>query len=321
MIKEREISMKKNSKMLIALLLVLVMLTATACSSSDEVKEPASVNGDSSVVSNDEPADNNSEENEEESTEPDTAVEITIEETVLYDANDIKVTATGYEDGWMGPEIKVLVENNSDKNVLITTNSVSINGYMMPYVSLYSEVAAGKKANEAISIMSSELDQSGIEVVAEMQFYIEVTDSESWDTLATSELLTLSTSVAPYEQPVDDSGDILYDSNGIRIICKGLKQDIFWDGTIVFYMENNSDKAISIYAENVSVNGFMQDVGLWSDLRPDTKLIDGMSMLDLSDLEIESIEEIENIEFNLRVVDEETWDDIATTDVLTLNFE
>lgn len=313
--------MKKNSKMLIALLLMLVMLTATACSSSDEVKEPASVNGDSSVVSNDEPADNNSEENEEESTEPDTAVEITIEETVLYDANDIKVTATGYEDGWMGPEIKVLVENNSDKNVLITTNSVSINGYMMPYVSLYSEVAAGKKANEAISIMSSELDQSGIEVVAEMQFYIEVTDSESWDTLATSELLTLSTSVAPYEQPVDDSGDILYDSNGIRIICKGLKQDIFWDGTVVFYMENNSDKAISIYAENVSVNGFMQDVGLWSDLRPDTKLIDGMSMLDLSDLEIESIEEIENIEFNLRVVDEETWDDIATTDVLTLNFE
>ena len=321
MIKEREISMKKNSKMLIALLLVLVMLTATACSSSDEVKEPASVNGDSSVVSNDEPADNNSEENEEESTEPDTAVEITIEETVLYDANDIKVTATGYEDGWMGPEIKVLVENNSDKNVLITTNSVSINGYMMPYVSLYSEVAAGKKANEAISIMSSELDQSGIEVVAEMQFYIEVTDSESWDTLATSELLTLTTSAAPYEQPVDDSGDILYDSNDIRIICKGLKQDIFWDGTVVFYMENNSNKAISIYAENVSVNGFMQDVGMWSDLRPNTKLIDGMSMLDLSDLELESIEDIENIEFNLRVVDEETWDDIAITDVLTLNFE
>jgi hypothetical protein len=46
-----------------------------------------------------------------------------------------------------------------------------------------------------------------------------------------------------------------------------------------------------------------------------------MSMLDLSDLELESIEDIENIEFNLRVVDEETWDDIAITDVLTLNFE
>ena len=44
-------------------------------------------------------------------------------------------------------------------------------------------------------------------------------------------------------------------------------------------------------------------------------------MIDLSDLEIESIDQIENIEFNLRVVDANTWEDIVTTDVLTLNFE
>lgn len=308
--------MTKKSKMLVALLLVLVMVLTTACSSGEEVKQPASVNGDSSVTSGDTPAENNTNTEEE-----DTAVEITVAETVLYDAGDIKVTATGYEDGWMGPEIKVLVENNSTKNVLVTADAVSVNGYMMPYASLYAEVAAGKKANEFLSIMSSELDQSGIEVVAEMQFYIQISDSETWETMATSELLTLTTSAAPYEQPVDDSGDVLYDSEGIRIICKGLKQDIIWDGTVVFYMENNSGKAISIYAENVSVNGFMQDVGLWSDLRPGTKLIDGMSMIDLSDLEIENIDQIKNIEFNLRVVDANTWEDIKTTDVLTLNFE
>jgi len=62
-------------------------------------------------------------------------------------------------------------------------------------------------------------------------------------------------------------------------------------------------------------------VGLWSDLRPSTKIIDGMSMIDLSDLEIENIDQIENIEFNLRIVDANTWEDIVTTDVLTLNFE
>ena len=308
--------MTKKSKMLVALLLVLVMVLTTACSSGEEVKQPASVNGDSSVTSGDTPAENNTNTEEE-----DTAVEITVAETVLYDAGDIKVTATGYEDGWMGPEIKVLVENNSTKNVLVTADAVSVNGYMMPYASLYAEVAEGKKANESLSIMSSELDQSGIEVVAEMQFYIQISDSETWETMATSELLTLTTSAAPYEQSVDDSGDVLYDSEGIRIICNGLKQDIIWDGTVVFYMENNSGKAISIYAENGSVNGFMQDVGLWSDLRPGTKLIDGMSMIDLSDLEIENIDQIKNIEFNLRVVDANTWEDIKTTDVLTLNFE
>ena len=309
--------MAKKSKMLLALVLALVMVMATACSSSEDVKEPASVNGDSSVTSDNESSGGNSDNEAEDNT----AAEITVAETVLYDVDGVKVTATGYEEGWTGPEIKILVENNSDKNVLVTSSSVSANGYMMPYAVLYAEVAAGKKANETLSLMSSELDRSGIEVLAELQFYLQIQDPETWETVATSELLTLTTSAAPYEQPVDDSGDVLYDSNGIRIICKGLKQDIIWDGTVVFYMENSSGKDISIYAENVSVNGFMQDVGLWSDLRPGTKLIDGMSMIDLSDLEIESIDQIENIEFNLRVVDANTWEDIVTTDVLTLTFE
>lgn len=308
--------MTKKSKMLFTLLLAMVMILATACSSSDEVKPPANVNGDSSVNSNEEPAGNDSNNEQENDT-----VEITVAETVLYEADGVKVTATGYEDGWMGPEIKILVENDSSKNVLVTSASVSANGYMMPTASLYAEVAAGKKANETLSIMSSELDQSGIEMLAELQFYLQIQDPETWETITTSDLLTLTTSAAPYEQPVDDSGDVLYDSDGIRIICKGLKQDIIWDGTVVFYMENNSGKEISIYAENVSVNGFMQDVGLWSDLRPSTKIIDGMSMIDLSDLEIENIDQIENIEFNLRIVDANTWEDIVTTDVLTLNFE
>lgn len=192
---------------------------------------------------------------------------------------------------------------------------------MMPFASLYAEVAAGKKANETLSLMASEMKQSGIETLAELQFYIQLQDPETWETVDTSELITLNTSAAPFEQPVDDAGDVLYDANGIKIVCKGLKQDIIWDGTVVFYMENNSGKAVSIYAENVSVNGFMQDVGLWSDLRSGTKLIDGMSIIDLSDLEIESIDEIKNIEFNLRMIDAATWDNIVTTDVLVLNFE
>ena len=309
--------MTKKSKMLLTLLLALVMVVTTACSGSEDVKAPASVNGDSSVTLNNESADSSS----GNKTEDNVVAEITVAETVLYDVDGVKVTATGYEEGWTGPEIKILVENNSDKNVLITSDSVSVNGYMMPFAALYAEVAAGKKANETLSLMSSELDRSGIDVLAELQFYLQIQNPETWETVATSELVTLTTSAAPYEQPVDDSGDVLFDSNGIRIICKGLKQDIIWDGTVVFYMENNSGKEISIYAENVSVNGFMQDVGLWSDLRPGTKLIDGMSMIDLSDLEIESIDQIENIEFNLRVVDANTWEDIVTTDVLTLNFE
>lgn len=304
--------MTKMSRILLALLLVFVMVFATACGGDGEIKQPANVNGDSSGETNGTGTNNDSGSSDE---------EVTIAETVLYEADGIKVTAKSLADGLLGTEVKLLIENDSSKNILITSSSVSANGYMMPTAALYAEVAAGKKANESLTLMSSELDQCGIETLAEMQFYLQIQDPETWETIKTTDLITLATSATGYTQPVDDSGDVLYNENGYKVVCKGLKQDIIWDGTVVFYMENNSSKAVSIYAENVSVNGFMQEVGLWSDLRPSTKMIDGMSMIDLSDLEITNIDEIKTIEFNLRIVDAETWEDIVTTDAMTLNFE
>lgn len=304
--------MTKMSRILLALLLVFVMVFATACGGDGEIKQPANVNGDSNGETNGTGTNNDSGSSDE---------EVTIAETVLYEADGIKVTAKSLADGLLGTEVKLLIENDSSKNILITSSSVSANGYMMPTAALYAEVAAGKKANESLTLMSSELDQCGIETLAEMQFYLQIQDPETWETIKTTDLITLATSATGYTQPVDDSGDVLYNENGYKVVCKGLKQDIIWDGTVVFYMENNSNKAVSIYAENVSVNGFMQEVGLWSDLRPSTKMIDGMSMIDLSDLEITNIDEIKTIEFNLRIVDAETWEDIVTTDAMTLNFE
>lgn len=305
-------------KRIVALItLFSFVLALTACLDDTEVKPPANVKGDSSVISTDVITEGTNTSEDISATDE----EITIEEALLYEAEDVKVTVSGYADGFMGPEVKVLVENNSSKNVLVTAESVSINGYMMPYASLYAEVAAGKKANENLYFMTSELEQSGIETVAQMQFYIRISDADTWDELSTSDLITLNTSAVGLEQPVDDSGDILYDSDGIKIVCKGLKQDIVWDGTIVFYMENNSGKPISVYAENVSVNGFMEDAGFWSELRDSTRIVSGMSLLDLSDLELESIDDVKNIEFTLRIINSETWDEIVTTDMITLNFE
>ena len=310
--------MAKMSKMLLALLLVFVMLLATACGIDGEVKPPANVNGDSSATSGDAGSNNGDSGN---NTDSGSNQEVTLAESVLYEADGIKVTVKGLEDGFMGTEIKMLIENDSSKNILITSDSVSVNSYMMPTAALYAEVAAGKKSNESITLMTAELDQSGIETIANIQFYLQVQDPETWDVVATTELLTLNTSADGYEQPVDDSGDVVYNDKGFKVVCKGLKQDLVWDGTVVFYMENTSDKSVSIYAENVSVNGFMTEAGLWSDLRPNTKIVDGMSMLDLSDLEVTNIDEIKNIEFSLRIVDASTWEEIATTDAITLNFE
>lgn len=299
----------KRRKILPAFLLALVMILSTACSSSEKT-QPS--DGSSSVEEDD---------GESSSVEQIPDGEITIAETVLYEAEGVTITATGYEESWSGPQIKIVVENDTKQNLLVTVQSLSVNGYMMPTASLYAQVAAGKKTNDAISLLSSELEQAGIDTIANLQFYLKIADSDSYDTLISSDLITLDTSAAGYQQPVDDSGEVLYEENGIRIISRGLQQSPIWDGTFVFLMENNSGEPITISAENVSVNGVMEDVSLWSDLRDGTRLIDGMYLLDLSDLKLESIEDVENIELNFRIIHSDTWDEIVTTDVISLSFE
>ena len=164
-------------------------------------------------------------------------------------------------------------------------------------------------------------EKSGIKTIADVEFYITIQDSETWETIDRSELIKLESSEIGYEQQVDDSGEVIFDSNGIKIVNKGLKHDSFWDGLLVFYIENNNNQPITVYAENVSVNGFMEDVSMWSDLRANTRMVDGMHLLDLSDLELESIDEIKEVEFNLRIVNGQNWNDIAKTDTITLQFE
>jgi hypothetical protein len=96
-------------------------------------------------------------------TEAASSQDITIDEQVLFDQDDIVVTATEYVyDSIWGEGIKVLIENNSAQNVTVGCNALIVNDYMI--MDLFSaDVAAGKKSNETIYLSSSELEAAGIE--------------------------------------------------------------------------------------------------------------------------------------------------------------
>lgn len=313
---------KKKKKWVLPAIIALVIVLVVACAGGgeDETKQPSNVQGDlgtNATIGNN--AGNESQSNNDNGSN--TSVDVTLAETEVYNKDGIVVTATKIEDDLFGPTITFSISNDSTKNVIVTTRSLSVNGYMMAASGLYSDVAAGKKAKESMILMSSELDQAGIDTVADIGFYINVSDSESYMDIDTSDLIKLSTSASgSFEQAIDDSGDVVYDSNNVRVVCQGLKQDLIWDGTVVFFMENDGTQPVTIYAENVSVNGYMVDVSLYSDLRPATRSISGMYILDLTDLEIESIDGIESIEFTLRIVNADNWNEIDTTAPIVLEF-
>ena len=312
---------KKKKKWVLPAIIALVIVLVVACAGGgeDETEQPSNVQGDPGTNTT---TDSNAGNEEQNNNGSNASVDVTLVETEVYNKDGIVVTATKIEDDLFGPTVTFSISNDSSKNVIVTTRSLSVNGYMMEASGLYSEVAAGKKAMESLILMSAELDQAGIDTVADIEFYINISDSETYMDIETSDLVKLSTSASgSFEQVIDDSGDTVYDSNNIRVVCQGLKQDMIWDGTVVFFMENNGAQPVTVYAENVSVNGYMVDVSLYTDLRPSTRSISGMYILDLTDLEIESIDGIESIEFTLRIVNADNWNEIDTTAPIVLEFE
>ena len=120
--------------------------------------------------------------------------DLSIEEQVLIDQDGIKVTATGIEhDAFMGTGVKLLLENNTDKNVMVGCTALIVNNYMISDL-FASEVAAGKKANDTMYMMSSDLKAAGISNIGQIEIYFHVYDSDTYDVLFDSDVVTIQTS-------------------------------------------------------------------------------------------------------------------------------
>ena len=245
--------------------------------------------------------------------------DVTLVETVLFDQDGIRITATGLStDSLFGPELNLLVENDSAQNIVVQPNYCMVNGYMMDGL-LSADVAAGKKANDTLDFLSNALARCGIETITDIELDLVVSDGDSWQTLYETGPVILQTSAAgQYTQTYDDSGEEIYNQNGIRVVAKSVNDDLFGMG-IKFYLENNTDKAVIVNADNVSVNGYMMTDLFYSDLAPRSHAVDTLTLLG-SELEDNHIDTITDAELSLQITDADYYQTIDSTAPITLHF-
>lgn len=303
-------------KKLILAALLASLLVSCGTSTDGDITPPSSVETDGQPESGKAPSD------ESETEESPALQQITdeITETVILDESGVKITAKSLDkSGWLGPELNLLIENNTEKNLTVQVRNASVNGYMIS-TSMSEDVAADKKANGEITFSNTSLKGSGISTFADMEFSFHIIDEE-WETYLDSDTITVRTAAADaYTQAYDDSGVEVFNSNGIRVISKGLNSgDIFGTG-VVFYAHNDTDATVIISDRDCSVNGFMIDPSLYMEIAPGKHAVDDMDFF-ASQLEENDITDITDIEFSLHIYDSDTWDDIANSDPITLHFD
>ena len=278
--------------------------TREIVTSSSDTVSPSSEDSSDSPVTADEPV---------------VSGDITIDEQILVDQNDIVITAAEYvSDSIWGDGVKVLLENNSDRDVTVSCNALIVNDYMITDL-FVSQIAAGKKANDTIYLSSSELEAAGIDTVGKIEIYFHVYDSSSYDNIFDSDCVTIQTSeYSNMDTTPNDAGSELYNEGGIRIIGKAVDENSFWGTAVLLYCENNSGRNVGISVDDMSVNGFMMSPLFSTTVYDGKKSIDDITIFS-TDLEENGIESIEEVELKFHIYDAESYNTITDTEPIVFS--
>lgn len=314
-----------NKKHILGLVLSgLILCSCTGCVSTDsEDSKSVSINSSEdsaqSTTSTTEDSigdvDQTTTTTEQQNNEP-----FSVEEQLLWEHNGVSVTAMGIvEDSFWGSELKLLVENNSENDIALTTDAIIVNGYMISDLTSI-DVTAGNKSNDTVTLFESELEAAGIEQIGEIELYLRMYDPDSYDTIASSECITIQTSAySEMEENAEVQGTIIYDENDIKIIAQYVDEESFWGSALLLCIENNRSENITISTESLAINGFMVSDYMYAEIYAGKKSIDDITIFqsDLDDNGITSIEELE-VSFSIH---NDSYDTIDETEKLSLSVD
>lgn len=215
--------------------------------------------------------------------------------TELYNDGEIVITADSAGTYYDDYTIALGIQNNSDRDVSVNTQLLSVNGYMMNY-GFSTHISAGESRQDLLQLYAYDLKPAGITRVAEIAFYLDLYDSETYDSIATTELITLETDIAEnFQQPIDDLGWEMHADDNLRVVYKGSELSAYGDCDLHLYLENLSDEMVSLTTDGVWVNGREVEGFLWEILRPGTRAVDSIYIYGLEELEITQFSQITEV--------------------------
>lgn len=248
--------------------------------------------------------------------------EAAIEETTVLDEQGFVAVAKSlgkFDSEWMICDYALAIDvtNNSDKTVSIGIRNFSVNGCMFDD-SVGIRVEPGKTETLPADIDTTTLKNYGIGTIADLEFKVVVEDDDTYVTLLESEPVTIKTSAYEgFEYTYDESGTILYDADGVKIIAKDeLIDDDFFGEYVNLYVINQTDKYIDVSVEEGSANGKAANIGVGSYTPAGKRSINILSIE-----EEDRPEKLESLTLSFSISDEDNGDVIVEkTDPVTLTF-
>lgn len=251
-------------------------------------------------------------------------VEMPVNTMVLLDRDGIRVAADWQDGDSFGGQIRLVLENNTDRPLWLTTESIVVNGFVMQYGSVYAWAEPGQTEEGYFYLDEQEVMDAGITQFQEISFQMEVVDDETYDLLLTQPVTFRPQCDEDYVQETPQPGTVLLDQDGVLLSYQGYEPDYSLPeepcyGSLKLYLENNTDDSLGIYTLESQVNGEEGDVYLWADLPAHTRSVVRLSLYDLDNLKITSWDQLETVTLTLEIGDWDTEQLLLTPEPITIS--
>lgn len=198
------------------------------------------------------------------------------EDKKILSTDDVRVKITGYKADMKGFTVKLHCDNKGEHKTVITADNSAVNKYN---IETAWSVSLGKdeSCDSEILFPVLELEKLGITAVDELTLRLSVYDGKDGDVLSENSISTVYPTgkkadqvVAPERKPVDKEAVVVNDA-ACTFILQGPVQKDAVASSIPCYIENKTDKVISLVLENSTVNGQPVEGFVGMEILPGTR--------------------------------------------------
>ena len=179
-------------------------------------------------------------------------IEVSFSEEKVYEGNNVVIYVTGSESSYDGTKINFRIENNSQLNLNFNAHSYGVNGIMTGnnIYDMRTDVPAGKKANNSLTIENSFLNEYGIDCIKYVEILFWAYDNDKmFKSFDTGVVIVKSDKYDNINSWI--KGTEIYNAEGIRVDFLSLKND-----KAKYLVTNTKGNSIDVTFEGICINDY-----------------------------------------------------------------
>lgn len=222
------------------------------------------------------------------------AVAATIEETVMWDSDDIKVTALSLTSDQYYHILNLQIENKTGSDLYVMASRTAVNSFVVePTMGV--DVPANSTAEGEFKIRLNDVEAG---VIADIETRFSYSSSDYSVNSKTKRVKLETSAAASHDYSYDESGTVLHDADGIKIIFQGFNDE----GNPIIYLSSTGELSEGCCVEDykVYINGKESYSNYCEWVFTNTRNVAEMELND-EDLDGNKLGEVESLKVSFKI--------------------